>query len=73
LDTLVFAGGIGEHAPRIRAQICGGISHLGIRIDSKRNQQNQGRISDPSSKVTVRVIPTDEELYIAQRLQEELS
>src|SRR5213596_104181 len=45
LDTLVFAGGIGENAPEIRARICEGLSFLGIRLDSARNDANDPAIS----------------------------
>lgn len=68
LDTLVFSGGIGEHAPEIRARICAGLTFLGIAIDEQRNQANAGIISTDASRVTVRVIPTDEERMIAQTL-----
>ena len=66
LDTLVFAGGIGEHAPSVRARICNGLSFLGIEIEEKRNEASEGLISAPSSTVAVRVIHTDEELMIAR-------
>lgn len=66
LETLVFSGGIGEHAPAVRARICAGLTFLGIAIDEPRNQANAGIISTDASRVTVRVIQTDEELMIAQ-------
>ena len=66
LDTLVFAGGIGENAPPIRARICGGLEFLGIILDESRNVSNDGVISTTSSRVTVRVIRTDEEKMIAK-------
>ena len=66
LETLVFSGGIGEHAPAVRSRICAGLNYLGIAIDEQRNQANEGIISTDASRVTVRVIPTDEELMIAQ-------
>jgi acetate kinase len=66
LDTLVFAGGIGENAPPIRARICAGLQFLGITLDEGRNSQNAPVISAPASSVTVRVIRTDEELMIAR-------
>jgi acetate kinase len=65
LDTLVFAGGIGEHAPTVRARICSGLEFLGIEIDEHSNVQNTGVISTESGRVTVRVMHTDEELMIA--------
>ena len=66
LDTLVFAGGIGENAPVIRERICNGLGFLGIELDQQRNSQNALRISSDTSQVAVRVIRTDEELMIAK-------
>jgi acetate kinase len=66
LDTLVFAGGIGENAPLIRARICEGLSFLGIELDESRNAESAGVISTGASRTTVRVIHTDEELMIAR-------
>jgi acetate kinase len=66
LDTLVFSGGIGEHAAPVRARACDGLGFLGIELDEKRNLANQGVISTESSRVVVRVIPTDEEWMIAR-------
>jgi acetate kinase len=66
LDTLVFAGGIGENAAVIRARICEGLQFLGIELGQERNDANAPVISSDTSRVTVRVIKTDEELQIAQ-------
>jgi len=66
LDTLVFAGGIGENAPAVRARICGGLGFLGIEIEEKQNAANEGVISATASQVAVRVIHTDEERMIAK-------
>jgi len=66
LDTLVFAGGIGENAFPVRARICDGLGFLGIEIDQARNAETAPVISTPVSRVTVRVIRTDEELMIAR-------
>jgi acetate kinase len=66
LDTLAFAGGIGEKAPVVRARICEGLGFLGIELEKKRNAANEGVISIDASRVTVRVIHTDEELMIAE-------
>ena len=69
LETLVFAGGIGESSPEVRAGICEGLGFLGIHIDVSRNAEckgNAGLISAPDSRVAVRVIPTDEELMVAR-------
>ena len=66
LDTLVFAGGIGEHAPSVRARICAGLGFLGITLEEERNGTNQGVISTATSRVSIRVIRTDEERMIAK-------
>jgi acetate kinase len=66
LDTLVFAGGIGENAPLIRARICDGLSFLGIELNQKRNAKNAALISPDAGRVKVRVMRTDEELMIAR-------
>jgi acetate kinase len=66
LDTLVFAGGIGENAPQVRARICEGLGFLGIELEESRNAGNAGVISAATSRVDVRVIHTDEELMIAR-------
>jgi acetate kinase len=65
LDTLVFAGGIGENAAPIRERICDGLGFLGIELDEKRNVANTGVISSETSRIPVRVIRTDEEWVIA--------
>ena len=66
LDTLVFAGGIGENSPVVRARICEGLDFLGIILEKTRNAKTAAVISKNSSRVTVRVIRTDEELMIAR-------
>jgi acetate kinase len=66
LDTLIFAGGIGENAPIVRARICDGLSFLGLELDDNRNTANEGVISAADGRVVVRVIRTDEELVIAR-------
>jgi acetate kinase len=66
LDTLVFTGGIGENAPLVRTRICGGLGFLGIELEDKRNAANQGLISSDTSRISVRVLRTDEELMIAR-------
>jgi acetate kinase len=65
VDTLVFAGGIGENAPAVRARICAGLEFLGIEVEQKLNAASKDVISTASSRVTVRVIHTDEEWMIA--------
>jgi acetate kinase len=66
LDTLVFAGGIGENAHPVRARICAGLEFLGIELAEQRNAANESVISSATSRVDVRVIHTDEELMIAR-------
>ena len=66
LDTLVFAGGIGENAPLVRARICDRLGFLGIALSESRNADSAGVISTDASRATVRVIPTDEDLMIAR-------
>lgn len=66
LDTLVFAGGIGENAPLVRARICEGLSFLGIELKNSRSAETSGMISTDASRVKVRVIRTDEEQMIAR-------
>jgi acetate kinase len=65
VDTLVFAGGIGENAPPVRKRICDGLAFLGIEVDENANGRNAQRISTDKGRVTVRVIRTDEESVIA--------
>jgi acetate kinase len=66
LDTLVFAGGIGENAPTIRARICAGLGFLGIELNTTRNAKSALLISPDTGRVAVRVIHTDEEWMIAK-------
>ena len=66
LDTLVFAGGIGENSPMVRARICDGLGFLGIRVEEKTNDANAAVISKHAGRVTVRVMHTDEEFMIAK-------
>jgi acetate kinase len=66
IDTLVFAGGIGENAAEIRAPACEGLDFLGIRVDPQKNAQHAAVISAADGRVAVRVIRTNEELMVAQ-------
>ncbi|MGY3090908.1 acetate kinase [Hymenobacter sp. UYAg731] len=70
LDTLVFAGGIGEHAAEVRARICAGLGFLGVELDMAHNATHAAVISSAASRVTVRIIPTNEERMIAQLVQQ---
>ena len=69
LDALVFTGGIGENSTNVREQVCGGLEQIGIEIDRAVNEQTnrkEGLISSTASRVKVYIIPTNEELAIAQ-------
>jgi len=66
VDTLVFAGGIGENSAPVRKRICDGLTFLGIEIDENANGRHAERISTDSESVAVRVIRTDEESVIAE-------
>ena len=70
IDTLVFTGGIGLHAPVIRERICDGLDYLGIQIDPSLNNDKNDIISPSRNRVTVRVMATNEELIIAQHTQQ---
>ena len=66
VDQLVFAGGVGENAPSVRARICDSLGFLGIEIDPQRNLANAPLISAEGRGIEVRVMRTDEELMIAR-------
>jgi acetate kinase len=72
LDTLVFAGGIGENAAPIRQRICTGLAYLGMLLDDAANARHADVISAPESKVNVRVIRTNEELMVARHARDVL-
>lgn len=65
LDGIVFTAGIGEHAAEIRALTCARLGWLGVTVDPAANAHGAPVISTPSSRVEVRIIPTDEEAMIA--------
>jgi acetate kinase len=66
LDAIVFTAGIGEHATEIRARVCADARWLGVTLDEVANNKGGPRISLPASKVSVWVIPTDENLMVAR-------
>ena len=66
LDAFVFTAGIGEHSVPVRAVLCRKLASLGVTLDDKANTSGGPRISSPDSRVSVWVIPTNEELMIAQ-------
>lgn len=70
LDTLVFTGGIGEHASPVRERTCRGLAHLGIAIEPAANAAHAEVISPAGSRCTVRVVPTDEERVIARHARD---
>jgi acetate kinase len=69
-EAIVFAGGIGENAPEVRARICSGLEWLGLELDPRRNAElsggRAGPISRDGSRLAAWVVPTDEELLIAR-------
>lgn len=65
LDTLVFTAGIGENQSAVRADICTRLMWLGIDLDPEANMENRSLISSLASRISVLVIPTDEEQVIA--------
>jgi acetate kinase len=68
-DAVVFAGGIGENSPEVRAKICEGLDWLGISCDAARNAElrcAEGRFEAAGARVQLWVIPTDEEVLIAR-------
>ncbi|SFH56899.1 acetate kinase [Planctomicrobium piriforme] len=73
LDTVVFSGGIGEHAPEVRRLICQQLEFFGIKLDNAKNLANAGVISAADAKVKVRVIPTNEEIMIAREVKQLLT
>lgn len=68
LDVLCFAGGVGENDELVRKEVCEHMNYLGIELDEEANRKRGGEriISKPDSRVTVVVVPTDEEMMIAQ-------
>jgi acetate kinase len=70
LDGLVFTAGIGEHAFQIRQMVCDQLAWLGVEIDAQANRDNALKINTTQSQTEVWVIPTDEELVIAQHTRD---
>ncbi len=77
LDAIVFAGGIGEHDPKTRAEITGGLTALGVNIDSARNNELNPaaaggiqRISSQDSPTAVLVVPAREDQMIAVHVEQ---
>jgi acetate kinase len=68
LDTIVFTGGIGEHAAEVRAAMLGGLDGLGIRLDPDRNRRHAPVISADRMPTTVRVLRSDEDRVLAHHV-----
>jgi acetate kinase len=66
IEALVFTAGIGENSPEIRQRICAASAWLGIELDDSANIQRRTKISTSGSRISVLVIPTNEELMIAR-------
>jgi acetate kinase len=66
LDAIVFTAGIGEHSAEIRKRVCEQAAWMGIEVDKQANLQNAVSISTPASKIKILIIPTNEEIMIAQ-------
>jgi len=73
LDTLVFAGGIGENAPEVRSRICAGLDFIGVKLDGAANRAGRPVISSAAAAVSVRVMRTDEERMIAETVRRMLA
>ncbi|MDB4975417.1 MAG: Acetate kinase [Myxococcaceae bacterium] len=73
IDTLVFTGGIGEHAAQVREAACAELAYLGIELNPPRNLANARVISRTGGRCTVRVLATDEERMIARHTSTLLS
>jgi len=73
VETLVFAGGIGENSPVVRARICEGLEFLGMELDGQANSKNSDVISTDDRRVSVRVIHTNENLMIARTVNQLLN
>ena len=69
-ESIVFTGGIGENSPEIRSRICSDLNWLGVELDPELNSKHgvgkSGQISSDTSRISVYVIPTNEELLIAR-------
>ena len=70
VDTIVFSGGIGEHAAVIRQRIAAALSCLGVALDDTANAAHAPVVSLAESRVAVRVIPTNEALIMARQARD---
>ncbi len=69
LEMLVFAGGIGEHSAQVRAEVCGPLGLLGVTLDPERNAASASVLSSDDSRVTVRIVPAQEEVQMAREVR----
>jgi acetate kinase len=72
LEMLVFAGGIGEHSAQVRANVCAQLAMLGVELDAARNAASERVLSSHRSRVTVRIVPAQEEIQIAREVRKRL-
>lgn len=73
VDCLIFTGGIGENSAPVREQVCRGLKHMGMVMDTEKNRHLSdgiNLISTPESAIKILVVPTDEELEIARQTRE---
>ncbi len=73
IDRLVFTGGIGANAPKVRAQILNNLSYLGLDLDHDRNDKNEKTISSDKSAVAIEAFATNEQLMIARHVMQVLT
>src|SRR6478752_1748787 len=78
VDTVIFTGGIGQGSAEVRALALQGLEYMGAKLDVQRNREARGfsevcRISTDDSKITVLVVPTDEERMMAREAQRALA
>jgi len=73
-DAIVFTGGIGENGSDIRVQVCAGLEELGIKLDAEANESasEETQINASGSRVSIWVVPTNEEIVVARQTQEKL-
>ncbi|HSW77600.1 MAG TPA: acetate/propionate family kinase [Candidatus Chromulinivoraceae bacterium] len=67
LDTIVFSGGMGENAPKIRARVCDGLDFLGIHVDQAKNEAAESNIAATEGQVAIRILHTDESVTIVRQ------
>jgi len=72
LEMLVFAGGIGEHSAQVRSGVCERLTLLGVELDTARNEASQSLLSTDASRVTVRIVPAQEEVQMAREVRKRL-